>query len=80
MNILRIAVLLSVTLFVSPSAVIADALPGFIGVDPDGFPARSGITMTTEFPAPQVWINMMPSIIGFQPDIPTVNVAMRFNQ
>ena len=72
MNILRIAVLISATLFVSHSAVTAGVLPG-VGA---GVPVRSGVTMTTEFPAPQVWINMMPGIIGTQPVVPTVDVVM----
>jgi len=76
MNILRVAVLLSATLFVSPFVVVAGVLPGVGGTDPGGVPVRSGVTMTTEFPAPQVWINMMPGIIGIQPVVPTVDVVM----
>jgi len=75
MNILRIAVLLSATLFVLPS-VVAGVLSGVGGTDPAGVTTRSGVTMTTAFPAPQVWINMMPGIIDIQPKIPTVDVVM----
>jgi len=70
MKIFRTITLLTLMMF-SSTSVIATSL---LNLD---IAEKSGVNMVTQFPAPQVWIDLMPSPISSIKEIPSVDVYMR---
>ena len=69
MKIFHTITLLIFMLF-SSTSVTATSLPTAIIAE------KSGVKMVTQFPAPQVWIDVMPSPLNSIKPIPTVDVYM----
>lgn len=75
MKTYKIIILLASMIFTSQSVIAISDTSNLSKTALPGTGTTEGVVMTTQFPKPHIWINMMP-VIGEPRDIPSVEVYM----